>query len=91
MANQESAREERTGRGSRATAWLVAIGVLLVAYVLSAGPVLAVGCWLRDATDWDGFYAVFLLYLPLRPLADIDFCEAYLIWWMHLFGTMPPG
>jgi hypothetical protein len=91
MATQGSAQEERTDRRSRTTAWLVAIAILFVAYILSAGPVLALGCWLRDAADWDGFYAVFFLYLPLYPLADIDLCEAYLMWWMQLLGTMPPG
>ena len=76
---------------SRLSAWLVAIVILIVLYILSAGPILAAGCWLRDATGWEGCYAVFLLYLPLYPLADVDLCEAYVMWWMKLLGTMPPG
>ena len=91
MTSLPRSPEETQGRGSRLASWLVATAILIIFYILSAGPVLALGCWLRDATDWDGFYAVFLLYLPLRPLADIDLCEAYLMWWMKLFGTMPPG
>jgi hypothetical protein len=78
-------------RSSRLASWLVAIAILIVLYILSAGPVLALGCWLRDATGWHGFDFVFFLYLPLYPLADIDLCEAYLMWWMRLLGTMPPG
>jgi hypothetical protein len=79
-------------RNSRLASWLVALLILLVLYILSAGPVLALGCWLRDTTDWDGFYAVFWLYLPILYAGwDNDLLEAYLMWWMNLFGTMPPG
>jgi hypothetical protein len=91
MDTQQPATASPTNRSSRLASWLVAIAILLIAYILSAGPVIALGCWLRDATEWNGFYAVFFLYLPLAPLADIDLCEAYLMWWMKLFGTMPPG
>jgi hypothetical protein len=91
MDAQQPATVSATNRSSRLASWLVAIAILLILYIFSAGPVIALGCWLRDATDWDGFYAVFFLYLPLIPLADIDLCEAYLMWWMRLFGTMPPG
>ena len=70
----------------------LSIVAVLVIYLLSSGPILAIGCWRRDATDWDGFYAVFYLYLPiLYPLGDVDLFESYLMWWMKLFDTMPPG
>jgi hypothetical protein len=70
----------------------MAVLVLFVAYVISSGPILAIGCWLRDATDWNGFYAVFVLYLPILYLVgDVDVFEAYLMWWMKLLDTMPPG
>lgn len=91
MTAHSPSADDNSRRGSRLAAWLVAIAFLIVVYILSAGPVLAAGCWLRDATGWEGFYAVFFLYLPLYPLADVDFFEAYLMWWMKLFDTMPPG
>ena len=79
---------EHTRRGH----WTATIVALLVIYAISSGPILALGCRLRDATDWDGFYAVFYLYLPiLYPLGDVDLVESYLMWWMRLFDTMPPG
>jgi hypothetical protein len=77
--------------GSRYSRWLAVAVAIVWIYALSAGPVLALGCWLRDQTDWEGFYAVFVLYLPLLPLGDVDLVEAYLMWWMNLLDTRPPG
>jgi hypothetical protein len=91
MESTQPSSEASINRSSRLASWLATLAVLLVVYILSAGPILALGCRLHDATDWHGFYFVFFLYLPLYPLADIDLCEAYLTWWMQLFGTMPPG
>jgi hypothetical protein len=92
MNAENSSYEGQSERGSRAGRWSTIILTVLVVYVLSCGPVMALGCWLQDVTDWDGFYAVFFLYMPiLYPLGDVDVVEAYIMWWMKLFGTMPPG
>jgi hypothetical protein len=37
--------------------WPLLIALLLIAYVLSSGAVMATGCWLREQTHWDGWYA----------------------------------
>jgi hypothetical protein len=89
MTTQPPTAERPPRRPSRRAAWLGAIAVLMVAYILSAGPMLALGCRLRDMTKWDGFYAVYYLYLPLYPLADMKWCEAYVMWWMELFDAVP--
>jgi hypothetical protein len=92
MRLTESTHEPEPPRDARRGHWAATIVTVLVIYVISSGPVMAIGCWLRDATDWDGFYAVFYLYLPiLYPLGDVDLAESYLMWWMHQFDTMPPG
>lgn len=77
-------------RNSRLSQWSVGVIASSIAYVLSSGPVLAGGCWLRETTDWDGFYAVFWLYVPLLyvRVAPLD---AYVSWWFRLFGTVGPG
>jgi hypothetical protein len=65
---------------------------VLVIYVISSVSVLVLSCWPQNATRQDGVYAVFYLYLPiLYPLGDADVFESYLMWWMRLFDTMPPG
>ena len=92
MSLTATTREPAPSRDARRCHWAATVVALLAIYVISSGPVLAIGCWLRDATDWDGFYAVFYLYLPiLYPLGDVDLFESYLMWWMKLFDTMPPG
>lgn len=78
-------------RASRLGQWCVAATAVAVAYVFSSGPVLAGACWLREATGWDGFYAAFLLYLPLFRLLRLRPVEAYIQWWFWLFGTVGPG
>ena len=61
-------------------------------YVLSSGPVLGLGLWLRDVTDWDGFYAVMFLYLPLLELADGSPFAAYIDFWVGaVFDSSFPG
>lgn len=87
MSRAPNVDEEGPRRGH----WSTTVVIVLVAYVLGIGPVLALGCWLRDVTGWSGFYAVFFLYLPLYPLVDVDLIEKYIMWWMDLFDTMPPG
>ena len=91
MESKQLTSDAGLNRSSRLASWLAAIAILIFAYILSAGPIIALGCRLHDASGWHGFYFVFFLYLPLYPLADIDLCEAYLMWWMQLFDTMPPG
>lgn len=92
MNDAEATHDSEPTRNSRYRQWAMAIVVLFVAYVISAGPIIAIGCRLRDATGWNGFYVVFLLYWPLvYPLGDIDFVEAYLTWWLKLFDARPPG
>jgi hypothetical protein len=92
MSPTESTPEPEPPRDARRGNWAATTVALLAIYVISSGPILAIGCWLRDVTDWDGFYAVFYLYLPiLYAVGDVDFIESYLMWWMKLFDTMPPG
>lgn len=72
--------------------WPLAIAMLLVAYVLSSGPILAGGCWLREQTRWDGWYVVFWLYYPLLAVFGPDSALVnYIEWWFDLFGTVGPG
>lgn len=82
--------DDRERRGC--VAWLiVALLICIVAYVPSSGPVLATAFWLREATGWDGFYAVMYLYLPLFAFGRIEPIDAYIEWWVELFGTVGPG
>ena len=69
-----------------------AIVLLLVLYVLSSGPVLGLGLWLRQATHRDGFYAVMFLYYPLLVMGDGNPVGAYIEWWVvDVFDTVGPG
>ena len=71
---------------------LAALLCMPVVYVLSSGPVLATAFCLRDRTDWDGFYAAMLIYYPLLFHSPLTYpFEVYIMWWVRLFGTMPPG
>ena len=83
-----------TDKGERGgcVIWLTA-GLLLavVGYVPSSGPVLATAFWLREATDWDGFYAVMWAYYPLLVWGSDTPIHAYIEWWVDLFGTVGPG
>ncbi len=75
----------------RATAWALLALMIPVVYVLSSGPVLAIAFWLREATGWDGFYAVMYLYFPLFALGHNTPIDAYIEWWVNLLGTAGPG
>lgn len=81
------------GHGQRGcSSCLVSSLVACVAlYVPSSGPVLATAFWLREATGWNGFYAVMLLYYPLLWLPHDNPIVRYIEWWVELFDTVGPG
>lgn len=66
---------------------------LPVLYVLSSGPVIALGCWLRETTHWDGFYGVLWIYYPLVVTFGPDsLLGHYIEWWVvDVFHTVGPG
>ena len=74
------------------SAWLiVAIIACPVAYLLSSGPDLATGFWLRETTGWDGFYAVMYVYFPIPLMGHGNPIDAYIDWWISdVFGTVGP-
>jgi len=76
---------------NRLTWWMILLLVCPVLYVLSSGPVLATAFWLRQATDWDGFYAAMFVYYPLLAMGHGNPIDAYIEWWVELFGTVGPG
>lgn len=84
-------RDDRQKHESRVGRWSVVTLVVGVVYVLSSGPVIATGFWLREATDWDGFYAVMWLYAPLLICGTGGPMIGYIEWWVELFGTVGPG
>ncbi len=86
MADREIPRTHK-----RFTTWMFLILMIPVMYLLSSGPVLATAFWLREATGWDGFYAVMFLYLPLFALGHDNPLGAYIEWWVELFDTVGPG
>ena len=84
-------RDDSQKRDSRTGRWSVAALAVGVVYVLSSGPVIATGFWLREATGWNGFYAVIWLYAPLLFCGTGGPMGAYIEWWVKLFGTVGPG
>ena len=77
---------------SKSVGWPQLIVFALTFYVLSSGPVLATGFWLREATGYDGFYAVMWLYAPLLMLGHGNPLMSYIEWWVvDVFGTVGPG
>lgn len=70
-----------------------AVLVFVVAYVLSSGPVIALGCWLREATGNDWFYAAIYFYYPLwLLLGEHGLFGRYIEWWVvDVFHTVGPG
>lgn len=72
--------------------WATVILLAPVAYVLSSGPALAIGFWLREATGWDGFYAVMWLYYPILIWGHGNPLMHYIEWWVvDVFHTVGPG
>ena len=86
MTDRESAQPAR-----RITVWMFLVLMIPVIYVFSSGPVLAAAFWFREATGWDGFYAVMYLYFPLFALGHNTPIGSYIEWWVELFGTVGPG
>jgi hypothetical protein len=86
-------REVNSANWSTAITRWSAIGVfVLVAYVLSSGPVLATCFWLRELTGIDSFYAVMWLYAPILILGHNNLVMWYIEWWVvDVFHTVGPG
>ncbi len=81
-----------TSERAKRVSWPQVILLAVIGYVLSSGPVMAVGFWLREATGWDGFYAVMWLYAPLLLLGHNNPVMYYIEWWVvDVFGTVGPG
>ena len=84
-------RDDAKKHDSRLGRWSVVAIVLGIVYVLSSGPAIATGFWLREATGRDGFYAVMWLYAPLLIFGHDGVLMVYIEWWVKLFGTVGPG
>ena len=70
----------------------IAVVASLLLYLASSGPVLAAAFWLREATGWDGYYAVMFLYYPLLLMEHGNPLHAYIEWWVvDVVGTVGPG
>ena len=77
--------------GSTIGNWTAGILITLAVYLLSSGPVIATGFWLREQTGHNEFYAVILPYYPLFMLGHGTPVDIYIEWWVKLFGTVGPG
>ncbi len=84
--NDDEPREPNRIRGC--FFWCLMAPIL---YVLSSGPVLALGFWLREATGRDGFYSVMFLYYPIIVLGHGNPIDSYIDWWVAAFDTVGPG
>lgn len=71
---------------------IVIVVALPILYLLSSGPVIGLAFWLRNATGWDGFYYIVLLYYPLIHLDHLNVISQYIQWWIEdVFHTVGPG
>lgn len=87
MSKEAESNSESTRFG-----WPQLIIVASIFYLLSSGPVLAMGFWLREATGYDGFYIVMWLYAPILMLGHSNPLMDYIEWWVvDVFGTVGPG
>ena len=76
---------------SRSGAYLL-LPIALIMYLLSSGPVIGLGFWLREATKWDAWYGVMWLYYPLFVVGTPYPLGAYIDWWVvDVFDTVGPG
>lgn len=71
--------------------WLTTLVVVVIAYVLSCGPVLSTAFWLREHTGRDEFYAAIWLYAPLFFVGPDSLLARYIEWWCKLLHTVGPG
>lgn len=73
--------------------WLLLTLCVVVLYLLSSGPVIALGCWLREATGNDAFYAAFWPYFPLfYCFGNHRWLVGYIEFWVvDVFHTVGPG
>lgn len=77
---------------SRTSSALLIVLAAPLLYLLSSGPVIGLGCWLRETTRWDGWYGVFYLYYPLFVFGRDSLIERYIEWWVvSVFHTVGPG
>lgn len=84
--------DKLTRREKKPTNWPLLALLALVAYVLSSGPIIAIGFWLREATGWNGFFAVIWLYYPLVCWGHGNPFMDYIEWWVvDVFGSVGPG
>ena len=86
----------RSRSSRRVVRWLVVIVLIVVVYVFSCGPVLAVACGCREATGNDVFHTVFwgdclLFYAAAQVDVVTGVFNQYIEWWFDLFGTVGPG
>jgi len=85
-------KHPHTTRRTRVDRWILLCVAIPVCYLLSSGPVLGLAFWLREATGWDGFYAVMWLYYPILTFGRNDLIGAYIEWWVvSVFRTVGPG
>ena len=92
MQGKATMSDRPRGLLSAMSRWCVNIILLLVLYVMSSGPVLAIAFRLREATGWDGFYAVMFVYYPIAAMGHGGPLSAYIEWWVvDVFNTVGPG
>jgi len=73
-------------------AGLTVLVLIALVYVLSSGPMLGMGFWLREKTGWDGFYAVMWVYYPLIAPKPPHLLAVYIEWWVvNVFHAVGPG
>ncbi len=75
---------------------LLILIVVIIIYVLSAGPVVGISFWLRETTEYDEFYFVLYAYYPLSIFAATPPFNTlfmwYIEWWVvDVFHTVGPG
>jgi hypothetical protein len=83
---------ESTPERWRFRSHLMNTAIVIVAYVLSSGPLLGLAFWLRERTGLNQFYAVMWLYYPILRLPRDNPIDDYIEWWVvSVFRTVGPG
>jgi hypothetical protein len=84
--------EIASGWSAALNRWALRTTVVVVLYVLSSGPAIGLGFWLREWTDEDAFYLVIWPYAPLLLLGHHNPVAWYIEWWVvDVFHTVGPG